>query len=365
MVAFELVSVVMPVYNAMPHLDESIGSITGQTHANFEFVIRDDGSTDGSREVLRTWAARDDRVRLFEGTERLGPVGNSNWVAQHATAPLLARMDADDVCDPDRLRRQVEVFGANPDLDLVGTLWEGIDARGHVVRPPDRWRLLRRSPFAPFAHGSMMVRTEAFRRIGGYRDQCLYWEDLDLYLRLARLGRLAVVAEPLYGYRHTQTNARLDGRRRDVEAAVDLMYRCIGTYEKGGSYEPLLCSLETAAAPDVSARTIVSVASLQLWAGIRPTVLRRVWRGAVVSRRIEGFAMLVWAGWARTAPASLRRALRAFVRARNAAVAGRIHQGQVYEWAPGQGSRLIGARLETGRRATVGSAPGIGPDGPA
>ena len=104
------ISVVMPVHNALPHLDAAVRSILDQTHANFEFVIFDDASTDGSAERLREWAARDSRIRLLEGQENLGPVGSSSLVVEQAKAPLIARMDADDVCDPDRLRRQVQVL---------------------------------------------------------------------------------------------------------------------------------------------------------------------------------------------------------------------------------------------------------------
>src|SRR4051794_33901748 len=91
------VSVVMPVRNAMPYLDASIASVLAQTYTDFELVIRDDGSTDGSLAALHAWAARDERIRLCAGTHRLGPVGNSNWVVERSRAPLVARMDADDI----------------------------------------------------------------------------------------------------------------------------------------------------------------------------------------------------------------------------------------------------------------------------
>src|SRR5438445_13136781 len=91
-----LISVVMPVYNALPHLDAAVRSILDQDFSDFEFVILDDASTDGSTERLGEWAAADGRIRLLESERNLGPVGSSNLIVEQARAPLIARMDADD-----------------------------------------------------------------------------------------------------------------------------------------------------------------------------------------------------------------------------------------------------------------------------
>ena len=100
------VSVVMPVRDAGPYLEASLRSILDQSFTDFELVIRDDGSVDGSTEILRDWAARDPRIRLHIGERPLGPAESSNWVVRHSTAPFVARMDADDISHPDRLRRR-------------------------------------------------------------------------------------------------------------------------------------------------------------------------------------------------------------------------------------------------------------------
>src|SRR5688572_27475822 len=132
----------MPVHNAAPYLDEAVRSIIGQSFHNFEFVIRNDGSSDGSRDILRGWADRDRRIRLFDGA-RLGPAESSNWIVNAVNAPLIARMDADDVAYPDRLRRQVDVLDSSPDVILLGTMIDMIDRRGKIVRPYDFSRLAR------------------------------------------------------------------------------------------------------------------------------------------------------------------------------------------------------------------------------
>src|SRR3982750_4446489 len=94
------VSVVMPVHNALPYLDAAVESILHQTFDDFEFVILDDASTDGSTERLRHWAARDSRIRLLEVDRNLGPARSSERVARAATASIVARMDADDISYP-------------------------------------------------------------------------------------------------------------------------------------------------------------------------------------------------------------------------------------------------------------------------
>src|SRR5882672_10272667 len=114
-----LISVVMPVYNALPFLDESITSILGQTLTEFEFVIYDDGSTDGSTEVLREWSRKESRIRLFESNTRLGLSGSSNAVVSKARAAIVARMDADDISHPDRLKRQWEIIDNHPEIAVV------------------------------------------------------------------------------------------------------------------------------------------------------------------------------------------------------------------------------------------------------
>jgi glycosyltransferase involved in cell wall biosynthesis len=172
-----IVSVVMPVHNAMPHLDAAIQSILDQTFADFEFIIFDDGSTDGSTERLREWAARDSRIRLSHSKVNLGPVGSSRAVVEMASCPLIARMDADDISLPTRLEKQLLLLRQRPDVGLVACACDVIGADGNAVRGPDLWRLARKSWFAPFAHGSAMFHRDLFDAAGGYRDACVYWED--------------------------------------------------------------------------------------------------------------------------------------------------------------------------------------------
>lgn len=322
---------VMPVRNALPFLGAAIASILDQTYRNFRLVIRDDGSTDGSTDELRRWAERDHRIDLFVADESAGPAGSSNWVVRQARTPLVARMDADDVAHPDRLRRQVTALTRDREAILVGTLWRGIDGSGRPVRGPDDWRLVRNAPFPPFPHGSIMFRRDAFHAAGGYRPQCDYWEDLDLMLRLGEMGRILVLSDTLYDYRHAHTSTRLTSAAERVEDAADLLYRCIRALADHGSYEHVLRD-EPPGGGRLSPDAFISVASNRLWAGQKPRALQRLARRARLRPDLASARALVWAAWGEISPASLRGALRGIAWLRNRRIRPPIESGVAYEW---------------------------------
>lgn len=325
-------SVVMPVHNALPYLDESIASILAQTFADFEFVIRDDGSTDGSAEALRGWAARDRRIRLFHGP-RLGPAESSNWVVRQSSGAIVARMDADDIARPDRLALQMAKLRDCPDTVMVGSLYATIDAAGRQLRPADLWRVARPSAFPPFPHASVMLRRSVFDAVGGYRAACDYWEDLDLFLRVAEAGRVAVIGEPLISYRLSAASTRLAAEEERLERAVDRMYRCVRLYERHEDYDHLLGSQRTPPAR-IDPRAYIARGSTRLWAGQPPAVLRRAVRGADLAFDKASFLCLVWSLWAALHPPSLRVAIRLLHRGLNRAARLSVVPGQPSIWQP-------------------------------
>ena len=200
------VSVVVPVFNGMPYLKDSLGSILSQTFADFELVVLDNGSQDDSLAFARSLSAVDERVKVYSEPRPLGMVGSSNAVIQKAKADLVARMDADDISSARRLERQVDLFKAQPDAVLVGILGNGIDTFGNHVKPRDRSRLLDVSGLAPCDHGSIMFRREVFERAGGYRAGTEGYEDQDLYRRMSKHGKLLILTEGLFSYRFHLSN---------------------------------------------------------------------------------------------------------------------------------------------------------------
>lgn len=304
-VAKPLISVVMPVYNALPFLDESINSILTQTFSDFEFVIFDDASTDGSVERLRDWAARDPRIKLHKSKTQLGLSGSSNAVVTHARAPIIARMDADDIAHPDRLRRQWQVIESQPDVAVVGTLCIGIDADGRKVRPRDRWRLLRRSGYIPFPHGSAMFRREVFDRVGGY-DDTPGGEDQKLFSKMAAEGRVVTLPDNLYSYRYHTNNATLFNGLRAVG--------------------------EDHSSNGESLAAFYMLGAMRLWAGEPPKLLEPLLEKKPIKWDVKSLMIFTSALWGHVSPRSLKLCLRGSIRVRDLLAGTMVKDGKPYEW---------------------------------
>ncbi|HKA54121.1 MAG TPA: glycosyltransferase family A protein [Candidatus Binatia bacterium] len=330
------ISVVMPVHNALPYLDESIGSILGQTFTDFEFVILDDASTDGSNAALRRWARKDARIRLYQGRHKLGLTGSSNFVVRKARAPLIARMDADDVSHRERLRKQWETIERDPDIALVGTLYDGIDARGRRVRPRDRWRLAWRTVFPPFPHGSVLFRRAIFDEVGGYREECAGWEDQDLFLRLKSRGRVVVLTETLYHYRFHVSSVMCGAAAASAARVIGLRHRCLAEFRRGRDYTRLLAEAERNGPPPTAfADALYLRGSMRLWAGHPPAILGLVLRHKSLALGPRALRTLVWATWASVSPTSLRLFLRALIRTRDFLASYSVKDRGIYEWRLG------------------------------
>jgi len=301
-----LISVVMPVHNARPFLGESIRSILEQTFSDFEFVILDDASADGSIELLRKWSLRDKRIHLHESKKRLGLSGSSNAVVSKGRASIVARMDADDIAHPDRLRRQWNILEGRPDVAVIGTLCNGIDASGREVRPRDRWRLVRRSVYVPFPHGSAMFRREVFDQVGGYDETVNSGEDQDLFSRMAARGRVLTLPDVLYSYRYHSSNATLFNGTRAVGE----------NHSQNGN----------------ALAAFYMLGAMRLWAGDPPMLLEPMLKKKSLKWTPRTLMILASAIWGHLSPPTLRIFLRSSIRARDLLASVRVKDGRPYEW---------------------------------
>jgi glycosyltransferase involved in cell wall biosynthesis len=193
------VSVIMAVYNGEPWLGDAVASILGQSLADLEFIVVDDGSTDGTPKRLA--AIGDPRLLVLRQSRR-GQTAALNRGLGAARAPLVARIDADDVALPERLARQAAFMAAHPEVGLLGTAAREIAPSGMVVReltPPCEDRAIRRALMRanPFIHSSVMFRRELVDRVGDYDESFAVAQDYDLWLRMSRVTRLANLGEPL------------------------------------------------------------------------------------------------------------------------------------------------------------------------
>ena len=228
------VSVVMPVYNAARYLAEAVESILAQTFGDFEFVIVDDGSTDRSPATLDDYAARDARIRIVRRANT-GIVGALNDALAESKAPLIARMDADDVSLPERLEKQVAYMRDHDECIALGSRVVGIDPYGcvlfqseHKLAHDEIDRELLNGVGWAIVHPVAMLRRDAVERVGGYRREWQWVEDLDLFLRLAEIGKLANLPDHLLRYRqHTESinRTRSAEQARLADACVREAYR--------------------------------------------------------------------------------------------------------------------------------------------
>ena len=328
-------SVVLPVHNGMPFVEQCIESVLAQSFQGFEFVIGDDGSTDGTEEVVRRFASLDSRIRPLRRHCKSGLARSADWLVREAAAPLVAIAHADDLSHPQRLCWQMRAFDQHEDLQILGTLWEAVGTDGRVVRRAEPWRLKRKSVFAPFPHSSVMFRKQAYLEAGGYRPQAEYWEDLDLYLRIGEFGRLGVLADALVSVRHSRASTRLRDEQAHVENAVDAMYRSVELYLRSEDYTPLIGG-GAFLAPDrkLDPRTFVACAWTHLLDGHRPRIMKRMWHRGDLGWNRRSAAALAWALWATLSPRSLRRFLVLLGRARNRSAALELDPRLMIEWRP-------------------------------
>jgi hypothetical protein len=211
----------MPVHNGGPYLAAAIESILGQTFADFELLIIDDGSSDLSYEIARGYG--DSRIRLVRNAQNLGLIATLNRGLQEARGEYVARMDADDVSLPERLEAQAGFLDRHAAVGMLGTAVQVIDADGTpggVARFPlshdlIRWTLCFQSPIA---HPAAMMRKALVLELGGYRSHALHCEDYDLWWRASEVARLANLDRVLLRLRKHAENITV--RHASVHDAV-------------------------------------------------------------------------------------------------------------------------------------------------
>jgi hypothetical protein len=199
------VSVVLPVYNGLPYLHAAISSILSQSFEDFELIVIDDGSVDGSASVLDDFD--DQRIRFFQQANQ-GLARTLNHGISIACGTYVARQDQDDLSHPDRLALQVAYMEAHKDCVLVGTWAQIMEVdrlverfhRHPVDEPTLRYQLLFNNPFV---HSSVLFLRSAFQQVGGYTTDLARQppEDYELWSRLSRIGSVANLGQVLVVYR--------------------------------------------------------------------------------------------------------------------------------------------------------------------
>ncbi|MFT3789240.1 MAG: glycosyltransferase family 2 protein [Tepidisphaeraceae bacterium] len=201
------VSMIVSVYNNAPFVKHAVESILMQTFADWELIVIDDGSTDGTGEILQRFADSDCRIRLTRRANK-GRTVSLNEAIDLARGEFLARFDFDDLSLPERFEKQVAFLRANPDVVAIGSQIERIDPYGVLLDTPKHHLdhdgithdLLAGSGWA-IVHPVVMMRRDAVEKVGRYNPHFNDVEDLELFLRLGEVGRLANLPDVLLKYR--------------------------------------------------------------------------------------------------------------------------------------------------------------------
>lgn len=212
------VTVLMGVYNGVAHIKQAMRSVLDQTFTNFELLIIDDGSSDRSVEAIEKTAQYDARIRLLRSNANQGLGYALSRGMQEARGQLVARMDADDISVPERLRKQVDYLLAHPDTDVVGSFALDIDEQGQPLRerrvPTSHQRIVELIWTCPLIHPTVMFRRQAVIDAGSYSATVRRRQDYELWFRCVHAGlRFANIPEPLVHYRHSEQTIRRNNLR--------------------------------------------------------------------------------------------------------------------------------------------------------
>jgi glycosyltransferase involved in cell wall biosynthesis len=207
------VTVLMPAYNAAKYIADAIASVLVQSFTNFELLIVDDGSTDDTVQIIRSF--QDDRIELISQSNT-GVAGALNTGLKYARAPLIARFDADDVCRPDRLKVQLNFITAHPEYSVIGSAADYIDAEGHyifthhpVAHLDEEIQHLKFS-VCPFIHSSVLYRKSVVLNNGGYNEYAHTYEDHFLWTNILKNEKACNLSKSLIKVRLNPESVTID-----------------------------------------------------------------------------------------------------------------------------------------------------------
>lgn len=221
------ISVLMGIYNCADTLPDAIDCILAQTVQDFELILCEDGSKDGTYAVAESYRQKHpDKIVLLRNEKNMGLNYTLNRCLAQAKGEFVARMDGDDRCEAERFQKQLAVLESRPEIALVGSAIRLFDDAGmwgqtRPIPQPQKADFIRG---CPFSHGSIMARTAAFRAVGGYSEEEKLWrvEDYHLWMKLYEAGFRGVnLAQPLYDLRDDRDAAvRRSFRARKNESYV-------------------------------------------------------------------------------------------------------------------------------------------------
>ena len=194
-----LISVLMAAYNAQDYLDASIKSILSQSFTDFEFIIINDGSTDKTSEILKTYIKQDSRIRILS-QKNTGLTVALNKGLKIAKGKYIARQDTDDISYPHRLQKQFNLMETELNIVLCGGNCDNLYPGG--LQTVWGWQTdqeIRKSVFfkTPFAHSTAFMRADIAKQLGGYDESFKTSQDMEFWMRFAKIGKISMIQEPI------------------------------------------------------------------------------------------------------------------------------------------------------------------------
>lgn len=219
------ISVVLPAYNAAAHLHEAIESIVQQTFVRWELIVINDGSTDDTARIANHWAERDNRIQCIHLEKNAGLVNALNQGIAASKAPLIARMDADDIAINERLQQQFDYMQQHTDVAICGGAIRWMHNQRVIAAPEAHDQIVMRSfSESPFAHPTVMMRKAVLEKHQlKYEADTFPAEDFDLWSRILRIGQGHNLPQVLLHYRVHDAQISSHGNTRQLEAALRVL----------------------------------------------------------------------------------------------------------------------------------------------
>jgi glycosyltransferase involved in cell wall biosynthesis len=227
-----LVSVLMPVYNDGSYLDDAINSVLNQSYTNFELIIVNDGSTDNTEEIINKY--KNEKVQYFVNPSNIKLIKTLNKGVDLCTGKYIARMDADDICLPNRIEKQVDFLEKNTEYVLVGGQCVKINDQGERLKGTSNLSCCHDEILAdllfkscPIVHPLVMIRRNILQEFSPvFDEEYLHAEDYDLWFRLAEKGKLANLTSVLLQYRvhSNQVTSQYNKANRDSTFKIKAKY---------------------------------------------------------------------------------------------------------------------------------------------
>lgn len=225
------ITLITSAYNAEKFIGSTIASVQTQTYSNFQWVIIDDASTDATAEIITLAAKKDPRIHFIRHAKNQGLTHSLNEAITLVKTTYLARIDADDLCKPERLAIQRQTMVQNPSLVLCGSWAEIIDGEGNVtdVYQPQLSSNTLQTLFLhnPFIHSSWFANTTLFKKSGGYNPSYRQAQDYELLFRLRRLGEINIIPQVLVSYRNYLGSVSHTKMTRSLRYALQARYEAL------------------------------------------------------------------------------------------------------------------------------------------